>query len=109
MSLHHRPLRVLTSLAALLLSSTALSTIGHAQTRAVQATPAAAPTIIKPSEAPVPVNVVRDAERYETQIKAAFKPSKRTAAELVVAGAKVTTGPQANLRAAAELFREASL
>ena len=107
MSLQHRPLRVLTSLAALLLSSTALSSTGYAQARPAQVTGAVTPKVVTPAEAPVPINVVRDAERYETQIKTAFKPSKRTAADLVAAGAKAAAGPQGNLRAAAELYREA--
>ncbi len=107
MSHHHRPLHVLASLAALLLSSTALSSGSYAQTRPVQAAGTTAPKAVPPAEALVPINVVRDAERYETQIKATFKPGKRTAADLVAAGAKAATVAQPNMRAAAELFREA--
>ena len=105
--LPRHPLLVLSTLAAALLASTALTTVGVAQTRPVQKAAANTPKAAKPVEAIVPINVIKDAERYETQIKAAFKPGKRTAVELVGAGQRAMAGPQGNARAATELLKEA--
>ncbi len=97
-----RPLFVLSSLAAALLTTSAL-----AQTRPVQKAAVVAPKAAKPADALVPMHVVKDAERYEAQLKSVFKPGKRTSVELLAAGLKSMTGPHANPRAATELLREA--
>ena len=99
----HRPhsIFVLSTFVAALSTTSAL-----AQTQSVQKV-VATPKTSKPVEAIVPINVIKDAERYEAQIKAAFKPGKRAAAELIGAGVKSMSGPQANPRGAVEFFREA--
>ncbi len=103
LQLPRQRLLVLSSLAAALLSSTAL-----AQTRPAQkGAPAQARAAAKPAEAIVPINVIRDAERYEAQIKAAAKPGRRTVPDLLAAGAKAMGGAVPNPRAATESYKDA--
>ena len=86
-----------------------LSTTGLAQSRPGQraTTAAARATIAKPAASLVPATVLREADKYETDLKAAYKPAKRIAAQLMAAGQRVMVGPPASPRAAALLFREA--
>ncbi len=104
--LHSRRLHfVLPAIAAALLTTTALVQSAGAQTAPVQkaaATPAktAVPAL-------VPVTVVKEADRYETALKAAFKPGKQVARDLIATGQKATTATPPNPRAAVAAYREA--
>ena len=97
-----RPLLLLPALVAAQLSSPALS-----QTRPVQKAAAAkAVKAVKPAANLVPAAVVREADRYETELKAAVKPGKRPVPLIVANGLRLMSGPSANPRAAANEFRE---
>ena len=100
-----RPLLLLPALAAILFSSSALT-----QTRPVQKA-AAAPTktakTVKPPAALVPLAVIREADKYEADLKTSVKLTKRPLAQIVANGIRIIGGPGASPRGAALEFREA--
>ena len=89
---------VLSTLATSLMASPTL-----AQTRPVQKAAATAAKPAKVEQVLVPASVVAEAERYETQLKAAFKPGKVAARELVANGQKAMGAVPTNPRAAAKM------